>query len=262
MMVAEMSTQNTATPLPRAPLSLVGQTRHVEWAEFECFAGVSQHIQALKEFFEQVPADSGMAYVVILHLSPDHDSRLAQVLQTVTKVPVAQVTEKVLVEPNHVYVVPPNQHLEMRDGSIIVTPNTLMEERRAPVDIFFRTLAESNGARAVAVVLSGTGANGSMGLKRIKEKGGVAFVQNPREAEFNEMPRNAIATDLVDDILSVAEIPARIISYKKSLGTVAIPIEAEARPEDQQQALREVFTQLRVRTGHDFSNYNISLFRV
>jgi PAS domain S-box-containing protein len=212
-------------------------------------------IQALKEFFGQVPADSGVAYVVILHLSPDHDSQLAGILQAVSAVPVTQVTEKVLVEPNHVYVVPPDRHLEMMDGHILVSPNTTVEERRAPVDIFFRTLAESHGARAVAVVLSGTGANGSMGLKRVKERGGVAFVQNPREAEFNEMPRNSIATDLVDGVLPVAEIPARIIGYKNSLGTVEIPVEAEERPEDQQQALREVFTQLRLRTGHDFSNY-------
>ena len=212
-------------------------------------------IQALQEFFENVPKQSGIAYVVILHLSPDHDSRLAQVIQAVTSIPVAQVTERVKVEPDHVYVVPPNQHLEMRDGYIIVSANTQVEERRAPVDIFFRTLAESHGESAVAVVLSGTGANGSMGLKRIKEKGGAAFVQNPREAEFNEMPRNAISTELVDDVLPVSEIPAKIIAYRNSLGKIEIPVEAEQRPEEQQQALREIFTQLRVRTGHDFSNY-------
>jgi two-component system CheB/CheR fusion protein len=212
-------------------------------------------IQALKEFFENVPADSGIAYVVILHISPEHDSKLAEVLQSTAKIRVTQVTERVLVEPNHIYVVPPNQHLTMMDSNIVVTPNTQIEERRAPVDIFFRTLAESHGAQAVAVVLSGTGANGSMGLKRIKEKGGATFVQNPREAEFNEMPRNSIATGLVDDVLPVAEIPARIIAYKDSLQTFQIPLEPEQRPEDQQQALREVFLQLRLRTGHDFSNY-------
>lgn len=118
-----------------------------------------------------------------------------------------------------------------------------------------RTLAESHQARAVAVILSGTGANGSMGIKRIKERGGAAFVQNPREAEFSEMPRNSIATALIDRILNVAEIPAHIIGYKESLGAVAIPVEAVSRPEEQQQALREIFTQLRLRTGHDFSNY-------
>jgi two-component system, chemotaxis family, CheB/CheR fusion protein len=212
-------------------------------------------IEALREFFTYVPADSGIAYVVILHLSPDHESQLANVLQTVTPLPVSQVTESVRVEPNHVYVVSPNQHLTMVDGKLMVSPNTLIEERRAPVDIFFRTLAEMHHNRAVCVVLSGSGADGSMGLKRVKERGGVVFVQNPREAAFNEMPRSAIATDLVDDVLPVAAIPARIMAYKASLGTIAIPLEANQRPEEQQQALREVFTQLRVRTGHDFSNY-------
>lgn len=94
-----------------------------------------------------------------------------------------------------------------------------------------------------------------MGLKRVKERGGAAFVQNPREAEFSEMPRNLIATDLIDRIINVAEIPAHIIGYKESLGTIETPVEAESRPEEQQQALREIFTHLRLRTGHEFSNY-------
>lgn len=212
-------------------------------------------IQAFQDFFRQVPPKSGIAYVVILHLSPDHDSKLAQVLQATTKMPVTQVNEKVKVEPDNVYVVPPNQHLTMNDGHIIVSPNTQVEERRAPIDIFFRTLAEEHDARAIAVVLSGTGANGSMGLKRVKEKGGATFVQNPREAEFNEMPRNAIATGLVDEVLNVADIPAKIISYKKGFGKIRIPEEAEQRPPDQQQALRAIFNELRLKTGHDFSNY-------
>lgn len=212
-------------------------------------------IQAFQEFFLQVPLNSGIAYVVILHLSPDHDSRLAQVLQTTTKMPVTQVNEKVRVEPDNVYVVPPNQHLTMQDGHIIVSPNTQIEDRRAPIDIFFRTLADEHDSRAIAVILSGTGANGSMGLKRVKEKGGATFVQNPREAEFNEMPRNAIATGLVDEVLNVGDIPAKIIAYKNGFGKIRISEDAEKRPQDQQQALRDIFNELRLRTGHDFSNY-------
>ena len=212
-------------------------------------------IQAFQEFFRNVPEKSGIAYVVILHLSPDHDSRLAQVLQSVTKIPVTQVMEKVKVEPDHIYVVSPNQHLTMQDGSIVVSMNTQIEDRRAPVDIFFRTLAEEHGSKAIAVVLSGTGANGSMGLKRVKERGGCTFVQNPREAEFNEMPRNAIATGLADQVLNVADIPAKIVAYKNNLGKIQIAEESEKRPQDQQQALREIFTEIRGRTSHDFSNY-------
>ncbi|MEP6924137.1 MAG: CheR family methyltransferase, partial [Pyrinomonadaceae bacterium] len=212
-------------------------------------------IQALKVFFENVPADSGAAYVVILHLSPDHESRLAEVLQTAAQISVTQVTERVKVEPDHVFVVPPNLSLSMADGHIVVSPINTIEERRAPVDIFFRTLAETHHEQAVCVVLSGTGADGSMGLKRVKENGGVVFVQNPREAEYNDMARNAIATNLIDEVLNVAEIPAKIIAYKENRRTVAIPAEQESLPEELQKALRDIFTQLRVSTGHDFTNY-------
>jgi two-component system, chemotaxis family, CheB/CheR fusion protein len=212
-------------------------------------------INALREFFENVSPHTGIAYVVILHLSPDYDSKLANVLQATTKIPVSKVEGKTNIKPDHVYVIPPDKSLSMVDGHIEVNPINTIEERRAPVDIFFRTLAQSHGSRAVAVILSGTGANGSMGLKRIKENGGVAFVQNPRQAEYNEMPRNAIATDLVDAVLPVCDIPSKIIAYKERLGSVHIPSEAAIPPEDHQQALRDIFTQLRLRTGHDFTNY-------
>lgn len=212
-------------------------------------------IQALTSFFGNVPAISGAAYVVILHLSPDHNSQLTQVLQTVAKIPVTQIIKKTKVQPDNIYVISPDKHLVMEDGHVSVLPNLNIEERRAPVDIFFRTLAESHGPQAVCVVLSGTGANGSMGLKRVKECGGAAFVQNPREAAFNEMPRNSIATGLVDDILDVAAIPARICTYRDTLIDAHIEEDPEQRIEEDQQALRELFTQLRIRTGHDFSNY-------
>jgi two-component system CheB/CheR fusion protein len=212
-------------------------------------------IPALGEFFSKASPDAGVGYVVILHLSPDHDSHLAHVLQQVTKMPVEQVTRQTKIRPNHVYVVPPDKNLSMKDGSIVVKPIKTIEERRAPVDIFFRTLAESHGQNAVGVILSGTGANGSMGIKRIKEFGGATFAQNPREAEFNEMPRNSIATEFIDMILPVGEIPGHIIRYRDRVRAINIPEEPADRPEEQQTALRDIFTQLKVRTGHDFSNY-------
>jgi two-component system CheB/CheR fusion protein len=209
-------------------------------------------IKALKRFFEHVPADSGIAYVVILHLSPDHDSRLAEVLQVSARIPVTQVHERVRVEPDHVYVVPPNQGLSMIDGQLALSPITGVEERRAPVDVFFRTLADSQKANAVSVVLSGTGANGSMGVKRVKEQGGVCFAQDPDEAEYADMPRHSIATGLLDEVLPVAEIPGRIISYKIARGPIERRLLHEAVDE---HSLREIFSILRSRTGHDFSNY-------
>lgn len=212
-------------------------------------------ITALREFFANVPVNSGVAYIVILHLSPDHDSKLAEVLQGVARIPVRQVSKRTKVEPDHVYVVPPSKSLGLDDGHITLRSSKSLEERRAPVDIFLRKLGEIYESRAVAVILSGTGANGSMGLKRVKELGGAAFVQNPREAEFNEMPRNSIATELVDSILPVAEIPKRLLDYRDRMGAVSIPEEPKDRADVDQQALREIFTHLRVRTGHDFSSY-------
>jgi PAS domain S-box-containing protein len=212
-------------------------------------------IAALQDFFRNVDKKTGVAYVVILHLSPDHDSQLAAILQRETSLPVNQVTQKATLMPDHVYVVPPDHHLKIEGDHITVSQNILPEERRAPIDIFFRSMADEHGPRAIAVVLSGTGANGSMGLKRIKERGGACFVQNPREAEYNQMPRNAIATDLVDEVLPVADIPEKILTYKKSLRNIEITDEAEPRPADDQMALREIFTQLRLHTGHDFTNY-------
>ncbi len=213
-------------------------------------------IQALKGFFAQVPRDSGMAYVVILHMSPEHESRLAEILQVTTEIPVTQVRERVKVEPNQVYVIPPTQNLAMTDGHLDLTSRIGIEERRSPVDLFFRTLAATNEDRAVSVILSGSGSDGSIGIKRIKEHGGAAFVQDPQEAEYTDMPRNAIATGMVDHVLPVAEIPAKIISYKDHVGVVQPPKPGAAKADE--RALLEIFTQLRLRTGHDFSNYKRS----
>lgn len=184
--------------------------------------GSAGAITAFRDFFSAVPADSGMAYVVILHLSPDHDSKLAEVLQLAASIPVLQVKEKVELLPDHVYVIPPNKSMKTIDGSLVLSDQVGFEDRRAPIDIFFKTLAESHRARAVSVIVSGTGADGSMGMKRVKENDGLVLVQDPSEAEFDEMPRASIATGLVDATLPVSQMPARIVSYWKHLQSISI----------------------------------------
>ena len=211
-------------------------------------------IQALKEFFSKVSAQSGIAYVVILHMSPEHESKLAEVLQTATSLPVTQVRGRIKVEPNHVYVIPPNQNLAMNDGHLALTNVISTEERRSPVDLFFRTLAKAKESRAVSVILSGTGTNGSVGLKTVKEYGGVVFAQDPLEAQYSDMPQNAIATGLVDYVLPVSDIPARISSYEQHRGSVPISEPHDISDEDE-EGLRDVLAQLRTQTGHDFLNY-------
>jgi two-component system CheB/CheR fusion protein len=211
-------------------------------------------IGVLKEFFRHVPATTGNAYVVILHLSPEHESLLAEILQTVAAIPVAQVTERVRIEPDHAYVIAPNKTLSVVDGHLTVSDVLSFEARRAPVDIFFRTLAEAKDARAVCVVMSGTGPNGSMGLKRVKERGGIAIVQDPEEAEFSDMPRNAVATGLIDYVLPVREIPTKIQSYQERLRRLPPPGPSEEHPGDE-QIVREILAAVRLQTGHDFLQY-------
>jgi two-component system, chemotaxis family, CheB/CheR fusion protein len=155
-------------------------------------------VGALQTFFRHTPTDTRAAFAVVLHLSPDHESRLADVLQAVTSLPVSTVADRMRLDRAHVYVIPPNASLTIDQHDVVVSPVTVPEQRHAPVDVLFRTLADTHGANAAGVVLSGTGANGSSGIKWIKEHGGLTLVQDPAEAAFPDMPRNSLATGLVD----------------------------------------------------------------
>jgi two-component system, chemotaxis family, CheB/CheR fusion protein len=211
-------------------------------------------IRALKDFFAHVPASTGAAYIVIVHLSPDHDSRLAEVLQAITVMPVTQVRGEITMEADHIYVVAPNQSLTVAGATLMLADVARAEQRRAAVDLFFRALAEAHGSHCVSIVLSGTGADGSSGLKRTKEHGGLAIAQDPREAEFADMPNNSIATGLVDRVLPVAAMPSAIVEYYRRLGSTEAIAPSLARGDDG-EPLRGILTLLRVRTGQDFSNY-------
>ena len=212
-------------------------------------------IHTLKQFFARVTPGSGLAYVVILHLSPDYDSQLAGVLQAASPIPVTQVTERVRIEPDRVYVVPPNKNLSVADDHIVVSDMAGRDERRAPIDFFFRALADARGSHSAAIVLSGTGPDGSAGIKRVKEYGGLTIAQDPNEAEYSDMPRNSIATGLIDVVLPVAEMPARIATYREHLQRDQERDKAADPSAADPEATREILTLLRVRTGHDFSDY-------
>jgi len=189
-------------------------------------------ITALKEFFSHVTADSGVAFVVILHLSPQYESNLAAVLQAESKVPVTQVTEAVKLEPNRVYVIPPTKYLEIDHGYIKLVEPERLRGGHTSIDLFFRSLADAYHKDAAAVILSGTGADGTLGLRRVKEAGGFAIAQDPAEAEYDGMPRNAIDTGLVDLVLPVAEIPARLRSLSEGAKRLIVhEQEVERTPE-------------------------------
>lgn len=211
-------------------------------------------VGALRTFFQHTPTDTGLAFVVILHLSPEHESHLSDVLQQVTKMPMRQVDTTVPIEPNHVYLISPAKHLSMADGHLSLSEPEQPLGARVAIDIFFRTLASNQGRNAVAVVLSGAGSDGSLGLTRVKEEGGLTIAQDPTEAEYDSMPRSAIATGQVDIVLPVAQIPRQILSYYEQAERIRLPSVASKGDADN-DAMRELFVLLRVRTGHDFANY-------
>jgi chemotaxis methyl-accepting protein methylase/signal transduction histidine kinase len=215
-------------------------------------------IPALMQFFDHMPAEPGMAFVIIMHLSPEHDSGLAAVLQPHTAMPVTQATEAVTVQPNHIYVIPPAKHIQMSDSTIHLVNPVGDRSRRAPIDYFFRTLAETHGSRAAGVVLSGTGADGAVGLPRIRELGGVTLVQDPGEAEHQEMPRNAIATGMIDYVLPVAALAAQLQAYWDKGPSRPPPGPDEAAARAEADHLAEILAFLRIRTGHNFAAYKRS----
>ena len=220
---------------------------------------------ALKQFLELMPKKSGLAFVVILHLSPKHESVADKVLQTSTRMPVRQVTEPTPLEPNHVYVISPNQDLTMSDGYLSVAEAERPRGHHVAIDLFFRTLADTHQDKAVGIVLSGTGADGAVGIARVKEQGGVTFVQSPDDAEYDDMPRNAIASGQVDFVLPVADIPNKLVEWWTNARKIKLPkpVDADApilqSPPDAsaaaERALREILDLLAVRSGHDFRYY-------
>ena len=216
-------------------------------------------IAALQRFFTIMPDNSGMAFVVILHLSPNHESHVAEILAHTTSMPVTQVMESTNVQPNHVYVIPPTKQLTMIGGKIELAELERSEGRHVSIDHFFRTLAETHTTQAVCIILSGTGADGSEGIKRVKETGGVAMVQDPRDAEYDGMPRNAINTGMIDWVLPVEEMPDRLLTFWQNASKIALPeggntpvLDIGTAAED---ALQEVLDYVLSRTGHDFRYY-------
>ena len=221
---------------------------------------------ALELFLDHMPCDSGMAFVVVLHLAPHHKSNADAILQRHTRMQVLQVEGRMPVQANHVYIIPPNQELRLNDGHLELQAPTRTRGPHVAIDLFFRALAQVHTLRAVGIVLSGTGADGALGLKRIKERGGVTLVQAPHEAEFADMPNAAIATGAADFVLPVADMPQRLMDLWSNARRIWLPTLAErgdpvaappsaADAQRAEQSLQDVMALLRVRTGHDFRHY-------
>ena len=215
-------------------------------------------LRALQTFFERTAADSGFAYVVVMHLSPEHESHLASLLQTRTELSVTQVSEDTALKPDHVFVIPPNRNLATIDSHLRLRPLEEKRRERAPIDYFFRALAASHREQAVAVVLSGTGSDGSVGIREVKEAGGLTVAQDPAEAEYSAMPQSAINTGQTDLVLNVARMPEEFVKLADSRAALDLPADGESLGEDGRDTLQQIFSLIHNHTGHDFSPYKPS----
>jgi two-component system, chemotaxis family, CheB/CheR fusion protein len=210
-------------------------------------------VAALQAFLQEIPANTGAAYVVIIHLEPAHTSELAEILARKAHIPVQQVNKKMTLQPDNIYVIPPNRRLLISDHEIDSLAFEEPRGRRSPIDQFFRSLADQHGD-GFAVVLTGAGSDGAVGAKAIKEAGGLILVQDPDEAEYPSMPRSAIATGLADVVLPVRKLGQELVELIKAKEKV--PDEQVAASDE--ETLQRIFAYLRTRTGNDFSRYKRS----
>lgn len=210
-------------------------------------------VEAVSELLELLPAKSGAAFVVIMHLAPEIRSELTHVLATHTDMPVVGVTAKMPLRPDHVYVILPDRQLQISDHEISAIPFEEPRGQRAPIDGFFRSLAAQHGD-GFAVILTGAGSDGAVGVKAVKEAGGIILVQDPAEAEHPAMPTAAISTDVVDFVLPIRQLAERLSELIRTKDHAA----QSQRTADEEDNLRRILAHLRVRTGHDFSHYKRS----
>ncbi|MDT8407646.1 MAG: chemotaxis protein CheB [Methylococcales bacterium] len=210
-------------------------------------------LEAIEAFFKNMQAHSGLSFVVVQHLSPDYKSLMAELLSKHTQMPVKRIEEGMVVEANQVYLIPPKHNLTIFHGKLLLTEQVRNEGLNLPVDIFLKSLAEDYQERAIAVILSGTGSDGTRGIRAIKEHGGMVVAQDEHSARFSGMPKNVIATGLADFILPPTHMPAELLSFIEH--PYSAPHEPAALTDTGTTALTRIFAMLREHAKLDFTYY-------
>jgi len=218
-------------------------------------------LEALEEFFQNMPKDNGMAFVVIQHLAPTHVGIMPELLQRITSMKVVQVSDRLKVKPNCVYVIPSNKSMSLLNGALHLFDPVESRGLRLPIDIFFRSLADDRQENSIGIILSGMGSDGSLGLKAIKEKNGTVLIQDPATAKFNSMPRCATEAVVADIVAPVSELPAKLIEYLKFIPPIKTDSDTDLDNRNKSN-LDKIIILLREQSGHDFSLYKKNtLFR-
>ena len=217
-------------------------------------------LEALEVFFSHMPPDSGIGFVIIQHLSPKHKSIMVSLLAKDTKMEVLEIKDGIKVQPNHVYLNPPNKNVVIINGTLQLMDPVKTGSINLPIDCFFRSMAEEMGEKAICVILSGTATDGTLGLKAVKGGGGLSMVQDPDSAKYDGMPRSAIATGIVDFILPVEKIPAELVRYVKA-PYIGPPKKIIATDDQFGNYIQKIFVMIRSATGHDLSHYKQTTIR-
>ncbi len=239
---------------PKKPPEPVNETIIADHLPVVGIGASAGGLEAFEQFFTHMPSDSGIAFVLVQHLDPTHRSILSELVRRYTSMDVMEVEDAMPLEPNTIFVIPPNRYMAILHGKLHLLEPTEVPGLRTPIDYFFRSLAEDQKERAICIVLSGTGTEGALGLRAVKGEGGMAMVQEPDSAKYDGMPRNAVATGLADYILPPNEMPEQLIAYV-SHAVFKIPGKAAKPLPKESELLNKVFILVRSRTGHDFSHY-------
>ncbi|MEO6832327.1 MAG: chemotaxis protein CheB [Chitinophagaceae bacterium] len=211
-------------------------------------------LDAFKRLLTAIPEDSGMAYVLVQHLSPTHESILPEILQRVTKIPVHEITDEIHLAPNHIYIIPAAKILSAYDGVLSLSPRENFKTN-LPIDIFFKSLAEVHKELAVGVVLSGTGSDGTLGLKDIKDYGGITIAQDSESSSYKDMPQHAVDSGVVDFILPPEEIPGQLLQINSNFPKTTGVIVDDTPPRDDEIIFKQILLLLHQRSGVDFTYY-------
>jgi two-component system CheB/CheR fusion protein len=206
-------------------------------------------LEAIEQILLHLPANLGMAYVLVSHFAPTQKSLMAEILKKYTTMPVYTITNATSVRPDTIYVIPPDKNVFIQDDLLFLVEQEIPHHINLPIDIFLKSLATDKNKNAVAIILSGTGSDGSSAVRDIKEKGGLVIAEDPLSAKYDNMPRSAISTNCVDFVLSAKNIPEQLIKWLNA---------KEEKDDELSPELQQIFILLRARTGHDFSSYKLN----
>jgi len=252
----QLSPENTPASIAPATIDIEQSAKTDAPFPIVGIAASAGGLEAFTELLTHLPVDTGMAFVLIQHLAPNHKSLLTEILTKQTQMPVSEVQDGVAVEPNQVYIIPPNTKMVLSKGVLQLSPREKIYGKYMPGDAFFTSLAIDRGHKAIAVVLSGGDGDGSLGLKAIKAAGGMTFAQCQDTAKFDSMPNTAVATGNVDFVLPPEKIAEELANYSHNpLLAGPLPLTKVEESPEQRDALATIFALLKSRTGVDFSQY-------